>query len=376
MSKHQTTAVHTQLKQADNYRVDIDSELFNVENPIKAEQDLMKHRTEFFKYEDQMRNHITEFARAMEETTRIHDYIKELTRPNPRLKRVLAQVRVEQDSMKRITESLKYEEQMRDRIKYLTSTIEETTRTRDYIKELTRPNPQLKQALERVTDHKVKFANELSLLARDTKAEVGSILAKLSGSNFSDTVVSQQPIYPVSPSVPKRRRTSFLDVVPRTITEPELPLQASHKVLILCRHDTGIKDTVARFVERFGFKAIILNELPNGGRTKIEKLETNANVDFVITVLTPEDAGASRDNSSQLKSSRSCPDIIFEHTFLCGKLGRERVRILYVGEIEDLLPSYISESICVPMDRVHGWELVVAKEMKYAGLPIDLNNLL
>ena len=60
--------------------------------------------------------------------------------------------------------------------------------------------------------------------------------------------------------------------------------------------------------------------------------------------------------------------------YFLGKLGRERVCVLYKEEVE--LPSDIHGILYVPMDSSDGWPQKLAREMKQAGLPIDMNKLL
>ena len=66
-------------------------------------------------------------------------------------------------------------------------------------------------------------------------------------------------------------------------------------------------------------------------------------------------------------------NVILELGYFMGKLGRERVCVLHKEEVE--LPSDIYGILYVSMDSSDGWQLKLAKEMKQAGLPIDLNKL-
>jgi CheY-like chemotaxis protein len=84
---------------------------------------------------------------------------------------------------------------------------------------------------------------------------------------------------------------------------------------------------------------IILHEQPNMGRTVIEKFEdyaTPACLAFVL--LTPDDQGASIDDSDDLKR-RARQNVILELGWFLGRFGRSggRVILLYQGPLE--LPS-------------------------------------
>lgn len=142
------------------------------------------------------------------------------------------------------------------------------------------------------------------------------------------------------------------------------------EVFLVHGHDEASKESVSRFIEKLGFKAIILHEQPNAGRTIIEKFEDYSNVGFAIVLLTPDDIGATRDNATK-KKPRARQNVILELGYFIAKLGRERVCALYKEEIE--LPSDIYGLLYVPLDMAGAWRLSLAKEMRHAGLPVDMN---
>ena len=145
----------------------------------------------------------------------------------------------------------------------------------------------------------------------------------------------------------------------------------SHDVFIVHGHDEGAKQAVARFVEKLGLRAVILHEQPNAGRTIIEKFEGSSDVGFAVVLLTSDDMGYPRDNPEQ-SAPRARQNVIFELGYFMGKLGRERVAALHEG-VE--LPSDIHGVVRVEMDNGKDWRRELAKEMKVAGLPIDMNDV-
>ena len=157
-----------------------------------------------------------------------------------------------------------------------------------------------------------------------------------------------------------------------TETKPKAPMDKS-KVFIVHGHDNAAKEAVARFIEKIGFEAIILHEQANSGKTIIEKIEANSNVGFGIVLYTPCDLGASQKQKNQLKA-RARQNVIFEHGYLIGKIGRENVCALVKGDIEK--PNDISGVVYIPMDEGDGWKLAVAKEMKKSGYDVDFNKIL
>ena len=145
------------------------------------------------------------------------------------------------------------------------------------------------------------------------------------------------------------------------------------EVFIVHGHDDEAKETVARFVENFGIEATILHEQANRGQTIPEKFEEHASeAGFAIILLTPDDVGASKDKIKDLKP-RARQNVVLELGYFWGRLGRGRVCVLHKGGVE--LPSDMQGLLYVPMNSPDEWQLPLAREMKQAGLPIDLNKL-
>ena len=145
------------------------------------------------------------------------------------------------------------------------------------------------------------------------------------------------------------------------------------EVFIVHGHDDEAKETIARFVENLGIEATILHEQANRGQTIPEKFEEHADgAGFAIILLTPDDVGALQDEANNLKP-RARQNVVLELGYFWRGLGRERMCVLYKEGVE--LPSDIHGILYVPMDSSNGWQLQLAKEMKQAGLPIDLNKL-
>ena len=151
----------------------------------------------------------------------------------------------------------------------------------------------------------------------------------------------------------------------------QAPMDTS-QVFIVHGHDKLARLEVANFIKSLGLKDIVLNEQASSGKTIIEKIEEYTNVGFGIVLYTPCDLGASQEKKDELKA-RARQNVVFEHGYLIGKIGRENVCALVKGDIET--PTDISGVVYIPMDEGGGWKLAVAKEMKTCGYDIDLNKI-
>lgn len=155
------------------------------------------------------------------------------------------------------------------------------------------------------------------------------------------------------------------------VSEKSIVLDKS-QVFIVHGHDDEAKTKTARFIERLGLKSIILHEQASGSKTVIEKIEAYSNVGFGIVLYTACDIGAKAEENPKYKS-RARQNVVFEHGFLNGKIGRENVCALVKGEIET--PNDISGVVYVKMDEDDAWHLKIARELRNSGYEIDMNKL-
>ncbi|SEG31897.1 Predicted nucleotide-binding protein containing TIR-like domain [Halpernia humi] len=165
--------------------------------------------------------------------------------------------------------------------------------------------------------------------------------------------------------------TACLRILPKTgelkkqIVTPDLDLS---KVFIVHGHDALLKTEVARFIEKLNLTPIILHEQASSGKTIIEKIEDNSNVGFGVVLYTPCDVGAIKGEPKKL-NPRARQNVIFEHGFLIGKIGRKNVCALVKGNVEK--PNDISGVVYISTDD--DWKLILSKELRNSGYSIDMN---
>lgn len=144
---------------------------------------------------------------------------------------------------------------------------------------------------------------------------------------------------------------------------------ANNQVFIVHGHDKEAKHEVAHFLEEIKLLPIILAEKPAGGKTIIENLEKYSDVFYAVVILTPDDCVYTT-NSPDKFNYRARQNVILELGYFMGCLGRYKVCAIYKEGVET--PSDIQGVINILMDPAGGWKIKLAKEMKHAGLPIDL----
>ena len=138
-------------------------------------------------------------------------------------------------------------------------------------------------------------------------------------------------------------------------------------VFIVHGHDNEMKETVARFLDKMGLNPTILHEQPNEGLTIIEKFEYYANLaSYAIILYSPDDKTDGGKN-------RARQNVVFEHGFFIGKLGRNKIVAINRIDCDMELQSDINGVLYIPFDSDSGWKVKLLKDMEKAGLDIDWN---
>ena len=191
-----------------------------------------------------------------------------------------------------------------------------------------------------------------------------------------DAIKDEDCFKDITDSVLEECESQIQEAMPKSnALTPDKPskIMDTSQVFIVHGHDKAARLEVTNFIKSLGLKDIVLSEQASSGKTIIEKLEEYTNVGFGIVLYTPCDLGASQEEKELLKP-RARQNVVFEHGYLMGKIGRENVCALVKGDIEK--PTDIAGVNYIPMDEGGGWKLGVAREMNKSGYEIDLNKLL
>lgn len=150
--------------------------------------------------------------------------------------------------------------------------------------------------------------------------------------------------------------------------------EISNRVFIVHGHDEIIKEKTARLVSQIGLKPIILHEQANGGKTIIEKFESNAkDVGFAIILLTDDDKGNSKVGALTQLNDRARQNVIFEMGYFYGKIGRGRVVALLSEGVEK--PGDIDGMVYIPLDKAGVWRYDIVKELISVGYNVSCDDV-
>ncbi|PHR74478.1 MAG: hypothetical protein COA66_01290 [Arcobacter sp.] len=162
-----------------------------------------------------------------------------------------------------------------------------------------------------------------------------------------------------------------IEITNEAVIENKKLKNQTNKIFIVHGHDGEAKIEIARFIEKLGFEPIILHEQASSNSTIIEKIEDYIDeVSFGIVLYTECDVGGKDvDNLSP----RARQNVVFEHGYLIGNLGRENVCSLVKGNVET--PGDLGGIVYMKMND-DSWHVSLAKELKKAGYKIDFNKIL
>lgn len=150
----------------------------------------------------------------------------------------------------------------------------------------------------------------------------------------------------------------------------------SRRVFVVYGHDQAARTELEAMLRRWNIEPLILDQLPSGGMTIIEKLEQyQDDVAFGVVLATPDDEGHRAGQATE-KAFRARQNVVLELGMLLSRLGRSRVAILIRNPDTMERPSDIQGLIYIPFkDNVNETALPLAKEMNSQGIPIDLGKL-
>jgi len=149
--------------------------------------------------------------------------------------------------------------------------------------------------------------------------------------------------------------------------------KSTRKVFLVHGHKTELRRTVSGYLRKLGLVPIVLQEAPDESRTIIEKLEKYSDVEFAVILLTGDDRCDAGRRSADGHESRARQNVVLELGYFLGRLGRNRVCILYEKGVD--MPSDVKGVLYKKLDLERAWQRSLRKELKHAGLSIDMKQV-
>lgn len=184
------------------------------------------------------------------------------------------------------------------------------------------------------------------------------------GEDITDDLIFGPPGYKKSDNLNDNSAMDVVEMMPE-----------NNKIFVVHGHDTEMKTSVARILEKLGLEPVILHEQPNRGRTIIEKFEDHSeDISFAIILLSPDDKGCEANNFPDSAKLRARQNVILELGYFIGKLGRNKVLVLFKDESDFEHPSDFVGVLYIPFKD--GWEFNMVGELQSCGYnDVDANKL-
>jgi hypothetical protein len=151
-------------------------------------------------------------------------------------------------------------------------------------------------------------------------------------------------------------------ILTNPLAEPDpprqMPSQVVHAALILRANDDVLRQSIAQFMQKMGITLHVIDR-QSVAQPMIEQLAAHKNLNFAMLLV---------DSASGAGS----PEDMFDLGCCVGRLGAGRVYSLHRGGECTVDRQGISH---VPVDNSEGWQLVLARQLKKAGVQVDLNKL-
>ena len=139
---------------------------------------------------------------------------------------------------------------------------------------------------------------------------------------------------------------SLLSAAAKSIEQGDIKVEnmtkdeCSDKVFIVHGHDEEAAAKVENCIRKIELTPIVLRAQPNKGETVFEKIERYTDVGFGIVLYTPCD-------KTFESKFRARQNVVLEHGYLMGKLGRSKVCALVKGDVE--MPSDIDGIVYIKL---------------------------
>lgn len=141
----------------------------------------------------------------------------------------------------------------------------------------------------------------------------------------------------------------------------------NNKIFIVHGHDIEKRDRVEQMLRRIGLEPIILMNEPNCGLALIEKIEAYTDVRYGIILYSACDKGKEKDSHKKYRL-RARQNVVFEHGYLLGKLGRKNTVALVEEGVE--IPGDLAGLVYIRFDNPD-WKIELMRELKAAGFEFE-----
>lgn len=154
---------------------------------------------------------------------------------------------------------------------------------------------------------------------------------------------------------------------------------AKRRVLIVSGTDDAMKQALSKALGKLLLVPVVLCEEPGHGRKIVERFNADySDIGLAVILLSPDDYVYSKTEQPTKRKLKPRQDVTFELGYLLGKLGNEKVLVLYreseKGEFE--VNTDFEGINTAPFDALDSWKLALLRALADSGYQVESDRIL
>jgi predicted nucleotide-binding protein len=150
----------------------------------------------------------------------------------------------------------------------------------------------------------------------------------------------------------------------------------NRRVIVISGADEEMKQAVTKALTKLWLVPIVLCEQPGHGRKIVEQFADYADVKFAVALMSPDDYAYSKTDEPTKRSFRSRQEVVFDLGFLLGKLGKDKVLVLFRETANFEAPIDYAGVKVTAFDDRDSWKLALIRELALSGYIVDGDRIL
>jgi len=163
-------------------------------------------------------------------------------------------------------------------------------------------------------------------------------------------------------------------------TNNNAPSQSSgnvnRRVFVISGTDEEMKQAVTKALTKLLLVPIVLCEDPSHCRKIIEQSTDYEDVNFAVALLSPDEYVYAKTDGPTKRRLMPQQEVIFELGFMLGKLGKDRVLVLFRETDNFEVPTNFASLKVTAFDDRDSWKLALLRELANSGYIVDGDRIL
>jgi predicted nucleotide-binding protein len=152
--------------------------------------------------------------------------------------------------------------------------------------------------------------------------------------------------------------------------------QVNRRVFVVNGADEEMNQAVSKALTKLWLVPIVSREEPGHCRKIVEQPAEYGDVGFAVVLLSPDDCAYSKTNEPSKRRFRPIQEVVFELGYLLGKLGKEKVLVLFREAENFELPSCFGSLNVTAFDDRGSWKLALLRELTKCGYKVESDRIL